>query len=56
MNTQHSVNPVPIVIAAAGAESWRLRDGGLRDVAPTLLSLLGLPPSGRMTGSDLVVA
>jgi len=56
MNTQHSVNPVPIVIAAAGAESWRLRDGGLRDVAPTLLSLLGLPPSGRMTGRDLVVA
>ena len=56
MNTQHSVNPVPIVIVAAGAESWRLRDGGLRDVAPTLLSLLGLPPSGRMTGRDLVVA
>jgi len=55
MNTQHSMNPVPIVVAAAGAEGWRLRDGGLRDVAPTLLALLGLPPSARMTGRDLVV-
>ena len=56
MNTQHSVNPVPVIIAAAGAEGWRLRDGGLRDVAPTLLALLGLPPPPRMTGRDLVVA
>ena len=56
MNTQHSVNPVPIIIVASVAEGWRLRDGGLRDVAPTLLALLGLPPSARMTGRDLVVA
>ena len=56
MNTQHSVNPVPVIVVAAGAEGWRLRDGGLRDVAPTLLALLGLPPSARMTGRDLVVA
>ena len=54
MNTQHSVNPVPIMLVAAGAEGWRLAAGGLRDVAPTLLALLGLPPSSRMTGSDLV--
>jgi len=55
MNTQHSVNPVPIVLAAAGAERWRLGDGGLRDIAPTLLGLLRLPTSPRMTGRDLVV-
>lgn len=55
MNTQHSLNPVPVIVAAPGAEVWRLRDGGLRDVAPTLLALLGLGPSPRMTGRDLVV-
>ena len=55
MNTQHSMNPVPVVLAAAGAERWTMGDGALRDVAPTLLALLGLPPSGRMTGRDLVL-
>ncbi|CAN5198853.1 2,3-bisphosphoglycerate-independent phosphoglycerate mutase [soil metagenome] len=54
MNTQHSTNRVPVLLAAAGAEGWRLRDGELSDVAPTLLALLGLPPSSRMTGHDLV--
>ena len=54
MNTQHSVNPVPVVLVAAGAEGLRLRDGGLRDIAPTILALLGLPRSSRMTGRDLV--
>ena len=55
MNTQHSMSLVPVVLVAAGAERWRLRDGGLRDVAPTLLALLGVPPSPRMTGRDLVM-
>lgn len=55
MNTQHSMNPVPVVLVASGAESWRLQDGALRDVAPTLLALLGVAPSPRMTGRDLVI-
>ncbi len=55
MNTQHSMNRVPVVLVAAGAEHWRMQDGGLRDIAPTLLALLGVPPSPRMTGRDLVV-
>ena len=54
MNTQHSMNPVPLVVVAEGAERWSVRDGELRDVAPTVLALLGLPPSQRMTGRDLV--
>jgi 2,3-bisphosphoglycerate-independent phosphoglycerate mutase len=55
MNTQHSMNPVPVVLVAEGAERWSVRDGALRDVAPTLMSLLGLPASPRMTGRDLVM-
>jgi 2,3-bisphosphoglycerate-independent phosphoglycerate mutase len=29
--------------------------GGLADIAPTLLEILGLPQPSRMTGSSLVV-
>jgi len=54
MNTQHSKNPVPVVLVAEGAERWSVRDGALCDIAPTLMSLLGLPASPRMTGRDLV--
>ena len=53
-NTQHSTNPVPVILIAADAERYRVRDGGLRDVAPTLLELLGLPAPERMTGRSLL--
>ncbi len=53
-NTQHSLNPVPAVLIAADADRYSLRDGGLRDVAPTLLELLGLPVPERMTGRSLL--
>ena len=53
-NTQHSINPVPVILVAKDDASWRLRDGGLRDVAPTLLELLGLPVPERMTGASLL--
>ena len=53
-NTQHSTNPVPVALVAKDASRYRLRDGGLRDVAPTLLELLGLPKPQRMTGSSLL--
>jgi 2,3-bisphosphoglycerate-independent phosphoglycerate mutase len=54
VNTQHSTNPVPLVLIASDAERYRLRDGGLRDIAPTLLELLGLPAPERMTGRSLL--
>jgi 2,3-bisphosphoglycerate-independent phosphoglycerate mutase len=53
VNTQHSVNPVPVVFVARGADRYALRDGGLRDVAPTLLELLDVPVPERMTGRTL---
>ncbi len=53
-NTQHSTNPVPVVFAARDAARFSVRDGGLRDVAPTLLTLLGLPVPERMTGRSLL--
>ncbi len=53
-NTQHSTNPVPVVFIAKDASRFALHDGGLVDVAPTLLSLLGLPIPARMTGRSLL--
>ena len=53
-NTQHSTNPVPVAFVAQDASRYTLRDGGLRDVAPTLLDLLGLPKPARMSGSSLL--
>jgi 2,3-bisphosphoglycerate-independent phosphoglycerate mutase len=53
-NTQHSLNPVPVVFVAKDGERTSLRDGGLSDIAPTLLALLGLPAPGRMTGRSLL--
>ena len=51
-NTAHSLNPVPLIVTAAGLE---LRAGGiLADVAPTALQLLGIPQPGAMTGRSLI--
>jgi 2,3-bisphosphoglycerate-independent phosphoglycerate mutase len=53
-NTQHSLNPVPLVVTA---EVAGLRDGGiLADVAPTILELLGEDQPSEMTGVSLVEA
>ena len=53
-HTAHTVGPVPCVYVGERA-SARLRAGGaLRDVAPTLLDLLGLPQPAAMTGRSLL--
>ena len=53
-HTAHTTNPVPLIVA--GAPAGTLAPGGsLRDVAPTLLAIQGLPPPPPMTGRDLRV-
>jgi len=52
-HTAHTTNPVPCWLYNAPG---RLRDGGsLRDVAPTILGLLGIGRPEAMTGRDLRV-
>ena len=53
-HTAHTSNPVPVILCAEDLVGRRLRDGSLRDVAPTLLGLLGVPLSPEMTGSSLL--
>jgi len=52
-NTAHSLNPVPCIYV--GDQSGvRLKDGILADVAPTLLTIMGLPVPKAMTGKTLL--
>jgi 2,3-bisphosphoglycerate-independent phosphoglycerate mutase len=54
-HTAHTTNPVPFVVVDWEGEP-RLRPGGaLCDVAPTILSMLGLPQPAEMTGTNLGV-
>jgi 2,3-bisphosphoglycerate-independent phosphoglycerate mutase len=55
-HTAHTTNPVPIYWLARDRGDRRLRDGGLADLAPTVLELLGLPVPESMTGHSLIVA
>ncbi len=54
-HTAHTTGPVPVVLAGAPAGT-HLVNGRLCDVAPTLLSLLGLAQPQEMTGHSLLVA
>jgi 2,3-bisphosphoglycerate-independent phosphoglycerate mutase len=53
-NTAHTTNLVHCIFVAADAAEYRLKDGILADVAPTLLELLGLPAPKEMTGHSLL--
>jgi len=61
--TAHTTNPVPVILVEGEkrklpghGNAVELRSGGgLADIAPTLLEILGLPQPARMTGESLVV-
>ncbi len=60
--TAHTTNPVPVILVEGEGRKLighgnaiRLReDGGLADIAPTLLQLLNLPKPEAMTGRSLI--
>ena len=54
-HTYHTTNPVPFILVT-GDSPTKLRAGGaLRDIAPTLLAVLGESQPKEMTGRDLRV-
>jgi 2,3-bisphosphoglycerate-independent phosphoglycerate mutase len=53
-HTAHTSNPVPVILVDDESRGRTLRDGSLRDVAPTMLGLLGFEPAKEMTGRSLV--
>jgi len=52
-NTAHTTVPVPHLIIKEGFDG-PIAEGKLGDIAPTILTLMGLPIPGEMTGDVLV--
>jgi 2,3-bisphosphoglycerate-independent phosphoglycerate mutase len=51
-HTYHTTNPVPLIYV--GSDAPDLRHGGaLKDIAPTVLGIMGLPQPAQMLGQDL---
>ena len=53
-HTAHTTNLVHCLYVAPDSRDFRMNDGILADVAPTLLEMLGLPKPAAMTGSSLL--
>ena len=52
-HTAHTSNPVPVIVVQ-DVKGMQLRGGGsLRDIAPTMLGILGIEKPKEMTGEDL---
>jgi 2,3-bisphosphoglycerate-independent phosphoglycerate mutase len=52
-HTAHTTNPVPLIYV--GHRLVTLSEGGaLCDIAPTLLTIMGLPQPREMTGRSLI--
>jgi len=54
INTDHSNNPVPLVVVGKTIPPQaRLNKGALSDVAPTILTMMGIEVPSEMTGKSL---
>ena len=53
-HTAHTTNPVPLYWISNDTAGRRLRDGGLSDLAPTVLDLMEIDVPKQMTGRSLI--
>ncbi len=54
-HTYHTTNPVPFILISDDGKLQLKPNGSLRDIAPTLLGVLGVSEPREMTGHDLRV-
>ncbi|HTS12193.1 MAG TPA: 2,3-bisphosphoglycerate-independent phosphoglycerate mutase [Candidatus Limnocylindrales bacterium] len=52
-HTYHTTNPVPFILVSDDGRLKLKPGGSLRDIAPTMLGVLGVPEPREMTGHDL---
>lgn len=52
--TSHTLNPVPFILISPKYRNLKRKSGTLIDVAPTILTILGLPIPAAMTGESFV--
>jgi 2,3-bisphosphoglycerate-independent phosphoglycerate mutase len=53
-HTAHTTNPVPLVLISNNKE-YKIKEGKLADLAPTLLDLMGIEKPAEMTGESLLI-
>lgn len=54
VDTEHSLNPVPCIIAGTNVQNRFLPYGSLKDVAPTVLDIMGISKPSEMNGQSLI--
>jgi 2,3-bisphosphoglycerate-independent phosphoglycerate mutase len=55
-HTAHTTNPVPLILVDRNKRYGTLRGGGvLSNVAPTILTILGIEKPAEMTAGSLLV-
>lgn len=55
--TSHTINPVEFIVVSDDDDLQEIKlreDGGLKDIAPTILSLMDIDKSDKMTGQNLI--
>ena len=54
IDTEHSLNPVPLMIVGTNLRPTKLQYGALKDITPTILDIMGIPKPAEMTGLSLL--
>jgi 2,3-bisphosphoglycerate-independent phosphoglycerate mutase len=55
--TSHTINPVPVIVVSEDKkikEAKIIKGAGLKDVAPTILKIMGLKEPKEMTGQSFI--
>ncbi|MEI7792210.1 MAG: 2,3-bisphosphoglycerate-independent phosphoglycerate mutase [Candidatus Berkelbacteria bacterium] len=53
-HTAHTIDPVPLILVSNKIQVKKIDSGSLRDIAPTILSILDLKVPDTMTGQNLI--
>ncbi len=53
-HTAHTVNLVPFIMVASDHGGFKLKDGNLSDIAPTILEMMEFEKPSEMTGKSLI--
>ena len=54
IDTEHSYNPVPLMITGTNSAHTKLKYGALKDISPTILNIMGIPKPNEMGGNSLL--
>ncbi len=53
-HTSHTTNPVPFIVIGKNVSDFKVNDGALNDIAPTVLALMKIEQPKEMTGKNLI--